>query len=151
MARICLLVLLGLSALACSDRDAASGRERAPLASGVQVASVNGEPIGSAEVAALSRASGLPSKQALERLVAARLLAQHARALRYERSAEVVRGVAQARVQRLLALTVEQGTKPTELAVQQQKLEALLAELARRTPVTYDEAAIAKVFSGQPP
>lgn len=136
------LVLL----IACAGRPEGEGRAETRQTSGDEAALVNGSPISIDEVAALAHATGLTPREALERLVAARLLAQHAEERGYAARPEVRRGVERARVRLLLAQEVESGSSASDVDLRRQKLEALVAALAHRTPADYREEAIDKLL-----
>lgn len=139
--------IVGLAvAAACSRMPESDGRAETRQASGDEAALVNGSSIAIGEVAALAEATGLTPRQSLERLIAARLLAQRAQELGFASWPEVRRGVARARVQLLLARAVESGSSPGDVAERKSKLEALLEALARRSPAEYREAAIEELL-----
>lgn len=138
-------LMLACCLLGCTASQDAG--EPVPERVATPAALVNGEAIAIEEVRELVRASGLPPKRALERLVAERLLAQYAAERGYGEHVEVQRGGAQERVHLLLAQAVEAGSDAGDVATRRTKLELLLAELARRTPVTYHEATIARALA----
>jgi len=157
--------LLALSlAIACGSGTAAPTPEASTASvRGPVVARVDGDPIGLAEVQQLCSVTGLPAHEAHERLVSERLLVRHASAQGYGELAVVERAAAQARVRALLAQTVEASGAPAPLAgrpeaaraapLAQQKaeLDRLLAQLAQKTRVAYDEAAIQQAFKRERP
>lgn len=137
---------------ACLTCACASGREPQALGptrsvAGPVAAVVAGDPIALSEVEALCRASGLAPAEALSRLVAERLLVQHALAGGYDRAPGVAREVERAKVQALLAREVEAAVPEGEIEARRERLAALLATLARATPVRYDERAIQAAFA----
>lgn len=131
--------------------DHEAGTER-PLVrgEGVAVAHVNGDPISLSEVQQLCDATQLSPHKALERLVAERLLAQHAAARGYGALPEVKRAQQQASVRVLLAQELEGPGQPPQVEQRRGKLQRWLAALARQTRVTYDEATIGQAFAADP-
>jgi hypothetical protein len=133
-------VLCGaLLALGC-DREAALHAD--PSARAEAVAQVNGEPVSVADVAAHAGATGLSPKEALAQIVADRLLIQHAEAGGYGALPAVERAVTQARVRALLADEIERTVPADDVQGRARRLDALLAEIARRTPVRFVDAGV---------
>jgi hypothetical protein len=114
------------------------------------VAEVDGDLIGLGEVQRLCDRTGLSPRAALERLVGERLLVQRAAEQGYGDLPAVERAAARARVRALLASTIEASAAGDTVSDQRAKLERLLAELAQRSKVAYDEAAIRHAFAAQP-
>jgi hypothetical protein len=82
----------------------------------VIAARVNGDAITLSEVKRLAERSGLLPKQALERLVGERLLAQHAEERGYGELPSVHIELKRARVRSLLEQVIEPGTGPQQIA-----------------------------------
>jgi len=139
-----------LLSMGCKD-DAQSSAVTTSGPLGAAVAQVNGDAIALGEVQRLCDATGLAPREALERLIAERLLVQHAAAQGYGELAVVERGVQQARVQALLAREIEGSGSLKDSEARRDKLTRWLALLARGTPITYDEMAIRHAFAEQTP
>jgi hypothetical protein len=152
--------VLWLVASGC-DRGQPSERAAQPASIGLAIAHVNGEAIGLSEVQRLCDATGLGPREALERLIAERLLSQHAAEQGYGQRATVEQGVQQARVRALLEREIETHPPPRERASEpdaadasaaaRAKLDGLLRELAAKTPIHYDQAAIEQAFAEPTP
>jgi hypothetical protein len=144
------LVVIGLLAACGADhRNTPQPAEQG--ASAAPVATVNGEPIALGDVLAVCRATELSPRQALAQLVAERLLVQHAAARGYGERPEVQRALTQASVRALLSDAVERSAATEDAAVRRRRLDELLSELAQRTPVKYDEPALARAFAPASP
>ncbi len=135
--------------LGCGD-DAKTAAAPVVTVQGPVVAEVDGDAIGLGEVQRLCDLTGLSPRAALQRLVAERLLVQHAAEQGYGDLPAVERAAARARVQALLASTIEVSAGGDTLNDQRAKLDRLLAELAQTSKVAYDEAAIRHAFVPPP-
>lgn len=146
-ARAVLTLVFG-AVLGCGEDARPTSVPTSPV-QGPVVAEVDGDAIGLGEVQRLCDVTGLSPRAALERLVSERLLVQHAAEQGYGELPAVERAAARARVRALLAATIEGAGAGTAVSQQREQLERLLAELAQRSHVAYDEAAIRQAFVQQ--
>ena len=133
-------LLCGTLLLGSCDREAALHAD--PSGQVAALARVNGEAVSVAEVAARAHATGSTAKEALSQLVAERLLVQHAQAGGYGALPSVGRAVTQASVRALLAEEIERTIPVEDVAGRARRLEALLAEIARRAPIRFVDAGV---------
>ncbi len=119
------LALCVIAAGACDDepRRATTSAAR-PAKADVQgpiIARIDGEPVSLEDVQQTVDATGLSPADALARIEAETLLAEHARRSGYGKSKQDERAIEGARVRALLRVAVERGTAPHEIAAAEVK------------------------------